>query len=141
MTAVLENTILPIDVRKVDAVAGFAEKVFVEVAVSKVLRKILRMGDKGILDCSALHFAAGYGRVHRTTRESPADEKHDLHPGSHRWSEGGASRVVRPVRCEHLAERTPRPRYQHEGGLHHRGGQSFEPTTHEIHHTQAWSYD
>ena len=43
MTAVLENTILPVDVRKVDAVAGFAEKVFVEVAVSKVLRKILRM--------------------------------------------------------------------------------------------------
>ena len=56
MTAVLENTILPVDVRKVDAVAGFAEKVFVEVAVSKVLRKILRMGDKGILHLTAVHY-------------------------------------------------------------------------------------
>ena len=56
MTAVLENTILPVDVRKVDAVAGFAEKVFVEVAVSKLLRKILRMGDKGILHLTAVHY-------------------------------------------------------------------------------------
>ena len=56
MAAVLENTILPVDLRKIDAVAGFAEKVFVEVAVSKVLRKILRMGDKGILHLSAVHY-------------------------------------------------------------------------------------
>lgn len=56
MTAVLENTILPIDIRKTDAVAGFAEKVFIEVAVSKILRKILRMEDRGILHLTAVHY-------------------------------------------------------------------------------------
>lgn len=54
----LKNAILPVDVRKMESTLGFAEKVFVEVAVSKILRKILRMDNKGILHLAAIHYAS-----------------------------------------------------------------------------------
>lgn len=73
MVSVLENTVLPMDFRKMESSMGFAEKVFVEVAVSKVLRKILRMEDKGIFYLTAVHylsqpvmggFSAVFGPIH-----------------------------------------------------------------------------
>ena len=68
MAGVLENTIAPVDVRKSEVAIGFAEKVFVEVAVSKVLRKILRVADKGILYLTAVHYMSqpligGFGKA------------------------------------------------------------------------------
>ena len=45
-----------------------SQKVFVEVAVSKVLRKILRVADKGILYLTAVHYMSqpligGFGKA------------------------------------------------------------------------------
>ena len=54
----LKNSILPVDVRKMESSFGFAEKVFVEVAVSKILRKVLKMENRGILHLTAVHYAS-----------------------------------------------------------------------------------
>ena len=58
MTAVLENTVLPIDIRKTSGALGFAEKVFVEVVVSKILRKALRMEDRSVFQLAAVHYVS-----------------------------------------------------------------------------------
>ena len=52
---VLNNAILPFDVRKYDLVAGSAQLVAVEVVVSKVIRKILGMGGRGFTELAAIH--------------------------------------------------------------------------------------
>ena len=52
---VFNNAILPFDVRKVDLVAGSAQLVLVEVLVSKIIRKILGMGNRGFAELAAIH--------------------------------------------------------------------------------------
>ena len=52
---VFNNAILPFDPRKYDLVAGSAQLVAVEVIVSKVIRKILRMGNRGFAELAAIH--------------------------------------------------------------------------------------
>ena len=52
----IKNLLLPVDVRKSGASLGFAEKVFLEVLMSKLFRVILGIRDRGILELTAVHY-------------------------------------------------------------------------------------
>ena len=53
--SVFNNAILPFDPRKYDLVMGSAQLIAVEVVVSKVIRKILRMGGRGFAELAVIH--------------------------------------------------------------------------------------
>ena len=55
ITNVLNNTILPFDIRKPDLLGGSLQVITVEVLVAKVIRKILGMGNRGILELAFIH--------------------------------------------------------------------------------------
>ena len=55
ITNVLNNTILPFDVRKADLLGGSLQLITVEVLVAKVIRKILNMGNRGVLELAFIH--------------------------------------------------------------------------------------
>ena len=52
------NAILPYDVRNTTLVAGCAQLVAVEVIVAKLLRKILGMGNRGVMELAAVHLVS-----------------------------------------------------------------------------------
>ena len=52
--SVFNNAILPFDPRKYDLVMGSAQLIAVEVVVSKVIRKILRMGGRGFAELAII---------------------------------------------------------------------------------------
>ena len=49
------NAILPFDLRRTGLVIGNAQLIAIEVVVAKLLRKILGMGDRGVLQLAAIH--------------------------------------------------------------------------------------
>ena len=55
ITNVLNNTILPFDIRKPDLLGGSLQLITVEVLVAKVIRKILGMGNRGVLELAFIH--------------------------------------------------------------------------------------
>ena len=55
ITNVLNNTVLPFDIRKPDLLGGSLQLITVEVLVAKVIRKILGMGGRGILELAFIH--------------------------------------------------------------------------------------
>ena len=72
ITNVLNNTILPFDIRKSDLLGGSLQLITVEVLVAKVIRKILGMGNRGILELAFIHavslpmmggFQSAFGKV------------------------------------------------------------------------------
>ena len=55
---VLNNTITPFDPRRSQLIIGNIQLVAVEVTVSKILRKILRMADESIFRLTLIHAAS-----------------------------------------------------------------------------------
>jgi len=49
------NAILPYDIRRQQLVVGCAQLVAIEVVVAKLFRKILGMGNRGVLELAAVH--------------------------------------------------------------------------------------
>ena len=49
------NGILPYDVRKTGLVIGCAQLVAIEVVVSKIIRKVLGMGGRGVMELALIH--------------------------------------------------------------------------------------
>lgn len=49
------NAILPYDIRRQQLVVGCAQLVAIEVVVAKLIRKILGMGNRGVLELAAVH--------------------------------------------------------------------------------------
>ncbi len=54
-TNVFNNLILPYDLRKTGLVLGCAQLVLLEVTVSKIIRKILGMGNRSVTELAAIH--------------------------------------------------------------------------------------
>ena len=52
---VLNNVILPFDIRKQTLVAGSVQLIAVEVLVAKIIRKVLNMGNRGIMELAFIH--------------------------------------------------------------------------------------
>ena len=55
ITNVLNNTILPFDVRKSDLLGGSLQLITVEVLIAKGIRKVLNMGNRGVLELAFIH--------------------------------------------------------------------------------------
>ena len=55
MTAIFNNAIMPFDLRNPQRVGGVAQVVLLEVLVSKMIRKILRMSPAGFMELTAIH--------------------------------------------------------------------------------------
>ena len=55
ITNVLNNTILPLDIRKPDLVGGSLQLIVVEVLIAKVIRKVLNMGSRGVMELAFIH--------------------------------------------------------------------------------------
>ena len=58
VTNVFWNAILPYDIRKTTLVAGCAQLVAIEVIVAKLLRKVLGMGNRGVMELAAVHIVS-----------------------------------------------------------------------------------
>ena len=52
---VLSNAIAPVDFRKAKQLVGTVEFVAVEVLVSKIVRTVLRMENRGLMDLAFVH--------------------------------------------------------------------------------------
>ena len=52
------NGILPYDVRKSGLVIGCAQLVAIEVVVAKIIRKILGMGGRGVMELALIHLVS-----------------------------------------------------------------------------------
>ena len=86
ITNVLNNTILPFDIRKSDLLGGSLQLITVEVLVAKVIRKILGMGNRGILELAFIHavslpmmggFQSAFGKVRNYGEMSPSEAFQD----------------------------------------------------------------
>jgi hypothetical protein len=58
LSNVFNNSILPFDFRRDRVLAGSIQLVVVEVVISKLLRKILGMGNRGLIELAAIHTVA-----------------------------------------------------------------------------------
>ena len=55
MANILNNTVLPLDVRKPDLLVGSIQLITLEVLMAKTLRKVLSMGNRGFIELALIH--------------------------------------------------------------------------------------
>ena len=87
ITNVLNNTILPFDIRKSDLLGGSLQVVAVEVLVAKVIRKILGMGNRGVLELAFIHAVSlpmmgGFQSAFGKTRDYGMTHAHAFQDGA-----------------------------------------------------------